>query len=394
MVNELCQLAASGISARSVILISITLVLCGIIGYVLHKRNKLNVKWLMPVVLLLFTLFSPISNKALAQSASGCVPRQGNSQNPSGIVNASGQLINDNPALAGVFDYNLPYPFPLVGYSARYTIVSNDTAPGGDPFDLTTLRLLGGNSAMDQGQEKFLILDPNDQTLPLNPDALWEYDVDAQHDTNTNVWGWWMLELTCDLVNDNANCDPPLYPNEPPVCANPGNGTCWPSGRVRVSMKSTIAPGTYTVPYTVDTLGGETLNTATITTEVPGTPPESPVIYAQNFPLGDCNAPGLGWNIFPFDMMPYITNHGLGTLLPATIDLDPGTPTLDKSVSLPNPYNTSVITFTVDNSGQLSLNNPDNLSINFYNNLFMFTIQDNNGTISNIGTTFSSNWCG
>jgi hypothetical protein len=41
MVNELCVLAASGISTGSAILIGITLLFIGAIGYILHKEMGL-----------------------------------------------------------------------------------------------------------------------------------------------------------------------------------------------------------------------------------------------------------------------------------------------------------------------------------------------------------------
>lgn len=233
-----------------------------------------------------------------------------------------------------------------------------------------------------------MILDPNDQTLPLNPDGIWDYDEDSQYDPNTNLWGWWQLELTCN-ISDNVNCDQPLLPGDNPVCTNPNSNACWPSGKIKVSLKSTIPPGAYTIPYTVNTVGGTTLNTANVSIDVPGTPLAYPVIYAQNIVLGDCNLPGSGWLTFPFDMMPYIINYGGGTLLPTTIDLKPDTPELDKTVTVINYYNSSTLTFTVDNAGMLTLVNPDDLSIYFNNELFKFTIQDNNGVTSNIGTTFS-----
>jgi hypothetical protein len=383
MVNELCELASSGISTKSVILAGAALVLFGVIGYILHRKNKLNAKWLMPVIVLLFTVFSPISSKVLAQSAPGCTPNQGGSQNPGGVVRTNGQLIDDNPSLAGVFDYFQPYPYPFIAYSAIYTIVNNDTAPGGDPFDFATLRLLdSGNSVMDEGREKFLILDPNDQTLPLNPDALWEYDYDAQYDTNTNVWGWWALELTCN-ESDIANCDSPGPLDDDPICTNPGGGTCWPSGKIRVSLKNTAPSGVYSIPYTVDTVGGLPSNTATVTIEVPDTQPDPPLIYAQNFNVAIC----FDWEPFPIDIMSYITYNGSGTLLPETIDLIPDTPELDRSVTINDPSG-EVFIFTVDNNGLLTVDNIGNsFSWGFgWSGVFHYTIMDSNGIISNTGT--------
>jgi hypothetical protein len=391
--NQLCELASSGFNISNVIRIAAVCIIFGGVILVLEKKKLLNTKWLLPVLVLGFCI-SGTTMQATAQSTTDCTSSVNNvGTNTSTNTPANGLLVDDNPAVRGVFDYFQTYPFPLIAYSARYVIINNDTAPGGDPFDFATLRLLGSNSVMDEGREKFLILDPNDQTLPLNPDALWEYDYEAQYDTNSNVWGWWSLELTCN-ISDNVNCTQPDLPGDNPVCANPGSNACWPSGKIKVSLKGGIPSNAYTIPYTVDTIGGDNLNTANVGIEIPSIPLAPSAIYAQDFPLGDCNLPGDGWQMFPFDMMPYITNYGGGTLLPATIDLNPDTPELDKSVTVINYHNSSTLTFTVDNTGALTLVNPSDLNIYFNNNLFQFTIMDSNGSISNIGTTFTSNWCG
>jgi hypothetical protein len=176
MVNELCQLASSGVSIKSIIFIGIILILLGAVSYLMYKSGRLKTKWILPIMLLAFTILTPLSQPLFAQSASGC-----NEQTTGNRVNntstGDGNLVNDDPSITGFFDIYQAYPFPLIAYSALHTIVDNDTAPGGDPFNFSTLRLLGGNSVIDQGQEKFLILDPNDQTPPLTPDDIWNDDI-------------------------------------------------------------------------------------------------------------------------------------------------------------------------------------------------------------------------
>ena len=388
MVNELCQLASSGVSIKSIIFIGIILILLGAVSYLMYKSGRLKTKWILPIMLLAFTVLTPLSQPLFAQSVSGC-----NGQTTDTRVNntsiGDGNLVNDGPSLTGFFDIYQSYPFPLIAYSALHTIVNNDTAPGGDPFNFSTLRLLGGNSVMDEGQEKFLILDPNDQTLPLNPDDIWNDVIYIQSDSNTNLWGWWQLELTCN-VSDLVNCLPPGPLDDHPICSNPGNGTCWPSGKVKVSLKNTIPAGTYTIPYTVDTVGGTPLNTATISIEVPGTPPEPPIIGARDIYIGDCS----GWGFFPQDLMSLITYGGSGTLLPSTIDLLPDTPELDKSITVTEPGG-EVYTFTVDNDGILTLDNLNNpISGWGINGIFKFTIMDSGGMMSNVGLAYINVGCG
>lgn len=148
MVNELCVLAASGISTGSAILIGITLLFIGAIGYILHKRNGLNTKWLMPVLVFMFSIVSPISQSVFAQSDGQCNPGGNGTQGGSNLISspigpsALGGLVDDNPVLTANFDLDDDPP-TFYGFSANFQILNNDNAPDGDPFDVSTLQLLG-----------------------------------------------------------------------------------------------------------------------------------------------------------------------------------------------------------------------------------------------------------
>ncbi len=62
MVNELCELAASGVNAKQIGIFGALLIILGVIFFVLSKKRKLNVKWLMPVALLIFTMEHHFNN--------------------------------------------------------------------------------------------------------------------------------------------------------------------------------------------------------------------------------------------------------------------------------------------------------------------------------------------
>ena len=397
MVNELCVLAASGISTGSAILIGITLLFIGAIGYILHKRNGLNTKWLMPVLVFMFSIVSPISQSVFAQSVGQCNPGGNGTQGGSNLISspigpsALGGLVDDNPVLTANFDLDDDPP-TFYGFSANFQILNNDNAPDGDPFDVSTLQLLGNYPDPNPGAiNSFLILDPNNPTPPNSPGAPgfpgWE-----------NVWGYWSLEMTCD-INDLLNCvDNDPSPVVEPYCISVDWSGCWPNGSVNMSFNSNTQPGVYSIQYTVNTQSGAPLTPATITVTVPEPPepPEPSPILAGSDTLfqEDCDSWPVG--LFSVDLMDYISTTGTGTLLPGTIDLIPSTPGIDTTVTIYNPfYPADFATLTVDYNGIVTMTLPTGGSPGYDNDYtFNFTIRDSDDFLSNEGEITLSFNCG
>jgi hypothetical protein len=397
MVNELCELAASGISTRTVILIGIALALCGAVGYTLHKKNKLNTKWLLPVLVLLLSIISPISQPVFAQSASQCNTGGNGAQGGNNLIStpvspsALGGLVNDNPVLTANFDLDDDPP-TFYGFSANFQILNNDNAPDGDPFDVSTLQLLGNYPDPNPGAiNSFLILDPNNPIPPSSPgwpgNPGWE-----------NVWGYWSLEMTCD-INDLLNCvDNGPGPEVEPYCISVDWSGCWPSGNVDLSFNSDAQPGVYSIQYTVNTQSGISLIPATITATVPE-PPEPPVpspILAGSDILFQAECDNWPVGLFTVDLMDYVSTTGTGTLLPGTIDLIPSTPEIDTTVTIYNPsFPANFATLVVDSNGIVTMTPPTGGFPGYDNNYtFRFTIRDSDDFLSNEGEITLSFACG
>lgn len=365
MVNELCELAASGVSSFQLILFGIVLLGVGSALFTLRKKG-LHVRWVLVALLFALSLTTPLQQEVFAQSAEDCPPAQANSQDPptEESVPISG-LVDDYPELITDLDLNEDPPL-LYGYNSFFQVLTNDNAPTGDPFDVGTLQLLSDYKIIDEdGWETHLILDPNDQTMP-DPNDYW---ID-----NPNIWGMWYLELTCD-PNDTDHCDVDM--DDTAYCTDPLGNSCWPSGDVVVYLYGRAAPGNYSIQYTVNTLSGKQFIPATITVTVPEPPVPNPITA-----LGDTfNSSSCGeWPIadFAVDLMGYVSTTGDGTLLPSSIDLDPSTPEIDKVITV---YSTSVptnyITFTVDENGIVTMTNPQGgVPGNSGDYTFLYTISD------------------
>jgi len=374
MVNELCELAASGVNAKQIGIFGALLIILGVIFFVLSKKRKLNVKWLMPVALLIFTIGTPFQQLVIAQSAGECSPRQSNSQTPSpGTPEALGGLIDDNPELAYDEDYG--------EYYATFSVLPNDNAPNGDSFDISTLQLLG-EFPDPEYQYSFLILDPENPAPPATPNSPGNPDW-------ANVWGYWYLELTCD-PDDTDHCG--TDPGDNIVCHDPSGGTCWPNGDVSVYLNSSAQPGVYTIQYTVNTQSGIPLIPATITVTVPETVGPSPITsYSVDGYSNGCDV----WpNDFSLDLMDgsFFSTTGPGTLLANTIDLDPGTPGQQTTITIyDEDTQEKYVTYTVDNAGILTMTTPQSEYEGYNTYILNITIFDSNGFAPDTPATYTRN---
>ncbi len=365
MVNELCQLAASGINARQLAIFGTAMFMLGTALFLLHKKYSVNVTWLLPVALLVFTVGAPFQQLVLAQSAENCVPQQNNGQTPNpGMPGVLGNLIDDNPELT--------YDELGEGYFATFSVLPNDNAPNGDPFDITTLQLLGTHQIVDSwGWVSYLILDPNNQTMP-DPDSSW-WDA-------PNVWGYWYLDLTCD-PEDVDHCNIAL--DDSGVCNDPLGGTCWPNGNVGVLLNSRAQPGTYSIPYTVTTQGGIPLTPATITVAIPE---PSPIIAQDSEVEFDACLSDPWGSVWSLDIMPLVSTTGTGALLPSTIDLNPDTPGIQSTVTYGSIEDYNLTTYVVDGNGIVTMTAPvvDEWGERRPSFGFWYTISDDEGHVSNI----------
>lgn len=368
MVNELCELAASGVNATQIGIVGVVLIVLGILCFVLNKKRVLRARWLLPVLLFLFTIGAPVQHTAFAQDANNdCVSEQDDGQNP-GTPEAIGGLVDDNPDLVYDEDFGEFY--------ATFAVLPNDNAPDGDGFDIATLQLLG-DYPHPEYPHTFLILDPENPVPPETPNFPGNPDWG-------NVWGQWYLELTCD-PDDTDHCG--IDPDDTIVCYDPSAGTCWPTGNASVYFNNLAQPGVYSIQYTVNTESGIPLIPATITVNLPEPPPPSPITAASDtFFSGSCGEWPTG--DFSVDLMDYVSTTGSGALLPGTIDLDPMTPEVDSSVTVYNAnFPSNYITFVVDENGIVTMTAPmggtpgtsDDYS-------FEFTIRDTDDFESNTGS--------
>lgn len=366
MVNELCELAASGVNAKQIGIFGALLIILGVIFFVLSKKRKLNVKWLMPVALLIFTIGTPFQQLVIAQSAEECFPNQ----TPiTSTPEALGGLINDNPDLIEEFGE----------YSAAFSVLSNDNAPDGDPFNVATLELLG-DYADPESPYNFLILDPDNPVPPATPNSPGNPDW-------ANVWGTWSLELTCD-PDDTDHCgtnfDDSLY------CIDASAGTCWPTGVVNVYFNNLAEPGTYSIQYTVNTQSGIPLIPATITVTVPEVVEPSPITsYSVD---GYSNACDVWPNDFSLDLMDgsFFSTTGPGTLLANSIDLDPGTPGQQTTITIyAEDSAENYVTYTVDNAGILTMTTPQSEFEGFNTYILDISIQDSNGFAPDVPASYT-----
>jgi len=188
----------------------------------------------------------------------------------------------------------------------------------------------------------------------------------------------WALEFTCD-PDDAEHCG--TDPDDSVYCYDPSGGTCWPTGEVSVWFYSSIAqPGTYSIQYTVNTQSGIPLIPATITVTVPETVGPSPITsYSVDGYSNGCDV----WpNDFSLDLMDgsFFTTTGPGTLLANSIDLDPGTPGQQTTITIyAEDSAENYVTYTVDNAGILTMTTPQSEFEGFNTYILDITIQDSNG---------------
>lgn len=393
--DEVCELAKTGMSGSNVTVIAAVILGVCILLYMLSRKGYVHYRYFMLALMLGATLSIPaIPQTTYAQAANDCVPVQNNNNQPG----SAGLLVDDNPMLEPQFAPGDPPIFD--GFRSRFPVLSNDNAPQGDPFDVSTLQLVG-NHPSPNADGYFLILDPDNENPPGSPggygDPGWEY-----------VWGEWSLELTCNVA-DVLNCtDTDPGPGISPVCISLDRSGCWPTGYVEVYLSASAQPGTYTIPYTVQTEGGVNLAPATITvafSETPEPPEPSPITartdilftgpcYTWNF---DPETYGEGYT-FSLDLMDGVNifTTGGGALLPATIDLDPSTPGRQSTITTYAAIPVYYTTFTVNNSGVVTMTTPRSSDpasdIEF---LLQFTIEDEDGNQSNVGQfVYVSDVCG
>ena len=374
MVNELCELAASGVNSRQIAIFGIVTLILSVALFTFRKKLGLKTKWLMPVAFAIFTFTTPLQPLALAQSAENCSPQQGGSQAPNpGAPEALGGLIDDSPELTYDEEYS--------EYYATFAVLPNDNAPNGDSFDISTLQLLG-EFPDPEYQYTYLILDPNNPTPPTTP-----YSPD--NPDWANVWGRWSLGLTCDL-DDIDHCG--MDPGDNIVCYDPSGGTCWPNGDVSVYLNSSAQPGVYTIQYTVNTQSGIPLIPATITVTVPETVGPSPITsYSVDGYSNGCDV----WpNDFSLDLMDgsFFSTTGPGTLLANTIDLDPGTPGQQTTITIyDEDTQEKYVTYTVDNAGILTMTTPQSEYEGYNTYILNITIFDSNGFAPDTPATYTRN---
>jgi len=363
--QNICELASSGLDQFSYILCAVFLLVSSIVVY-LHHKKIIKIRKLLPILVLILG-FAIFKSAFAAENCNGA----NNSGNNSGVT---GYLVNDNPELV---PENGPGG-PTGDFSALFSVLNNDNAPSGDTFVTSSLRLQGAfpRSGYQSGMS-YWILDPNDQTPP-DPFA-------PPGPPASNVWGYWELELTCDNVNGTTCGEGPDLVK---FCLDTSSTDCYPTGRVSVFI-NTNAPSetTITIPYTVDSVSHGNLGTALISINT-----GAHIIATDgiDYLTGSCGSDPWdpGWS---FDVMANVSTDGTSPLLISTIDLDPDTPGIQSSVTF--GAGLSKTTYSVDGSGVVTLVEPADHP--YYG--FRYTIQDADGSISNIASGLvivANNDCG
>jgi hypothetical protein len=366
MLDQACQLAQSG-SNQILALAAVVLIIAGSL-FVFLKYGWKKALFLPLIALFVFQagLFNTLSIANAACTTS--------SNNPSGGSGVTGYLVNDSSTL---IPENGPGG-PTGDFSSTFNVLNNDNVPSGDTFVTSSLRLQGTvpKSGFQSGMA-YWILDPNNQTPP-DPNA-------PPGPLPSNVWGYWELVLTCDTVNGTTCGLGPSFEN---FCLDTSSTDCYPTGSVTVFI-TTNAPAetTITIPYTVNSVSHGNLGTAIISVN---TGAHITATDGIEYLTGTCGSEPWdpGWS---FNIMTHVSTTGTSPLLISTIDLDPDTPGIQSSVTFGTGL--SQTTYSVDGSGVVTLIEPADHP--YYG--FSYTIQDANGSISNIGNGLiivANNSCG
>lgn len=341
MVDDVCVLANTGLHAKSIMVLALAILGMSVGLYVLHKKGYVHYKLLPIGAVLLVSLLVPLQTRSVsAQAAPDCPPGQSDEQNSNPDSSAPlGGLVNDNPPV--IEEPGLPGQF-----FATFPVLDNDNAPDGDPFDISTLKLIGGVN--------------NIQLF-----GVWEgagYEIYNPDDENEQ-WGYWEINLDCDIWNDDT-----MDADE-----------CPPTNSVTVRLFSNVPTGVpITIQYSVRTVSGALLAPATITVVKPAPSPITANDSGETYTIGH-NCPAEPWDQnWSLDLMALISTTGSGTLLPGTIDLDEFTPGVQSSVTILNT------TFTVDGNGIVTMTAPtDGDPFNYPSAGFSYQIQDTDGNYSN-----------
>lgn len=330
--EELCvELAATGQNNTLFIVVAVALFAGAF--FAMKARRRSSILPLLGLMMLVGVLFT--SSSVFAQSQTNCPPNA--PTNPGGEEVAM-QLIDDNRTLG-------------LGQPAVLYILQNDIPPEDSSFNQQTIQLLGTAHSFDS--ELFPILDPGSGADPAD-DSTWGDDWE-------HYWGYWRVYENGLVV---------VYLND----ADDFGGTA-PSGSV------------FTIDYLVDTQEGETPSTpATITVTVQDPFVYTAAIFAEDdeISINACESNSDIINLLDND------HASPGTLLPATIDLNPTTPGIQNEYTY---YATpsDPIVFSVDGAGMLSLDisgmSNFNAALGAY---IVYTVEDTLGNTSNTATIFVS----
>ncbi len=322
-----CILADTGVN-QTILLAIGSILLCAAVGF-LYLQKRFGIKSLVLLFAMFgLTLFAALPATSYAQTAGDCPPAaqdedSGSSPQVLSLVNDQGVLQRPSGG-----DGGSPQTY------LHLAILANDNALAGDPIDWTTIDL-DPNTA---GQQTSLSLThPSDATYSCG---------------SITVSSFGILEISLNIRCYNESFD-----------------------------ELTI-PGDYAIPpftYTAQTLGGNPAPAPATVTILVVAEPEPGVVFAQDDQEsagGGCSFEGFTLNLVAND------STTTGTIDPTTVDLNPGLPGLQKTVTL--DYQASVFQASVDNSGVVTVTRLSGIDAD--PPTFYYTVQNTNGDVSNVAT--------
>lgn len=337
-------LASTGVNSKFFIMFALALIGAAVFGtFVLRRKLNRSKFWHLSTFLVIGLLFVGVLSLNITPVNAGAAQctTQPSSAGPSGGAPASQlSLVNDS--------YNQDnFTYDSEGgpdglWTGVFNILSNDNSQASDPIDPSSIRLI---APTDQFIDDGISMDvPNGMYFNINgPDGGIMY----LEGLDTQGGGLANSNLTGKLVVEFYN--------------------------------STLPRGlNYTIQYTAKTMSGkDASNTATVTISTPPPNPIRLIDYDQCTFDGDS-----------MSLLDYATTSR-GSLDPLSIDLDPSTPGRQTSYINTNGPNT----ISVDSAGIITFSTTGSNDTNFRNYDYHFTIGNNMGDVSDVGTIHTQS-CG
>ncbi len=339
-----CLLADTGVNQTVTLMLSSGIILITFALLFFTRKSHVKYRLLVAVLVFGFTVLASPASFAYAQSADDCTP--GTSGNGGGENNQTLGLVDDQLTMQFPSDDS----WDTVTTYAYYAVLANDSAPTDDPLDWDTIDL-DPNTAGRQLSRSF-----------QHPDAPVEEDCEI---ASVAVGTLGVLIITmnysCSYLIDEDNF---IY-------------------------ETLVIPSDYQIPqflYTANTQGGQPAPVPAVVTILAEPNPSAGVVVANNDEWV-CTHGSSPW----YGNLPDNDTTSVGTINPASVDLNPSLPGLQQSV---------VATSNLGSTYQLSVDSAGEFTIDVINMVdgdtatsftAYYTIQNSAGTVSNVATIKEGN---